>query len=123
MERAPLPPELRERKSIPVCILLTIITLGIYGLIRAYSLCKKIRLTRGEAPEVVGEFLCLVFVPFYSIYWAYTRGKRLYEGIASRGMPASDNSIVYLILAIFELNIVTYALMQNDLNTVADSMG
>lgn len=116
-----LPYELRERKNIALCIVLSFITFGIYQLFWIYSLCKKIRLLAGADTNIAGEYLLLIFIPFYNIYWGYTRGKQMHESMLRRGIAAGDSSIAYLVLNIFELNIVTYALIQNDLNKVADA--
>jgi len=34
----------------------------------------------------------------------------------SRGLPGSNNSLIYLLLCIFGLGIVTYAMIQNEIN-------
>ena len=47
-------------------------------------------------------------------------GKSLYEGKTKRGLHASDNSVLYLILGLFGLGIVNYCLMQNEINEVAN---
>lgn len=73
-----------KNKNIVVCILLSIITCGIYGL-----------------------------------YWNYKMGKELYEAKCKKGMNASDNSVLYLILAVLGLGIVNYCLIQSDLNDFA----
>ena len=47
-------------------------------------------------------------------------GKTLYDGKTKRGLHASDNSILYLILGFIGLGIVNYCLMQNEINEVAN---
>ena len=111
--------ELLAPKSIVACILLSIVTCGIYGLIWNYSIMKKIRLLNQDYTSPVGEFLCFIFVPFYALYWYYTRANRLSTGAASYGLMITSNGILYLILAIFGFSIVNICLMQNDLNTIA----
>ena len=56
----------------------------------------------------------------YSIYWNYKIGKRMYEAGKSAGINISDNSVLYLILSIFGLSIITYCLVQSDLNRLAN---
>lgn len=46
-------------------------------------------------------------------------GKKLAEAGQRYGVAISDNSILYLVLGIFGLGIVSYALIQNDLNKFA----
>lgn len=115
------PVELLENKNIATSIVLSIVTCGIYGIIWTYQICKKVKLLCENSADVTGEFLCLLFVPYYGVYWAYSRGKKLAEARNSRGLgTASDNSLVYLLLSLFGLSIVTYAMIQNELNQVAD---
>lgn len=52
-------------------------------------------------------------------YWLYKQGDNLDQIKASRGLPAGNSGILYLILAIVGLSIVSYALMQNELNQLA----
>ena len=111
--------ELRETKGIVVCILLSIVTCGIYGLIWQYSIIKKIKLLNNDTSGCAGEFVCCILVPFYAFYWYYTRAGKLSDGAARYGIRISNNGVLYLILAIFALSIVNICLMQNDLNTIA----
>lgn len=52
-------------------------------------------------------------------YWLYKQGDAIDQVKASRGLPSGNSGILYLILAIFGLGIVSYALMQNELNQLA----
>lgn len=73
-----------EQRNIALCIILSIITCGIY-----------------------------------MWYWLYKQGDNLDQIKASRGLPAGNSGILYLILAIVGLGIISYALMQNELNQLA----
>jgi hypothetical protein len=117
-----MPPELYETKNIGVCILLSFVTFGIYAFYWLYTFCKKIRLLNGEYPGAGGEIAMMIFVPFYSIYWIHTRSKKLYISARRLGIPIGDNSTANLLLTIFGLGMVAYALIQNDLNTVARAL-
>lgn len=114
--------EITETKNIAACIILSIVTFGIYNIVWMVSICKKIRALNDQSKKVGGEVVCFYLVPFYSFYWYYTRGKRLAEGAVNKGLNISDNSTMYLLLAIFQLSIVSVALMQNDLNTIATNV-
>ena len=54
-------------------------------------------------------------------YWMYKVGKNLETAQSKSGMVASDNSILYLILAIVGLSIVSFALMKDSINKIIDS--
>lgn len=45
----------------------------------------------------------------------------IYMAGSKRNVSVSDNSIVYLILSIFGLGIISYCLMQSDLNKFANA--
>ncbi len=115
-----LSPTLAERRSIAVCILLSFFTFGIYLIYWKYTLCKKVRAWCGEPENCGGEAACLVLVPFYSLYWMYTRGKKIWEASQARGFYAQDNSVVYLLLDLFGLGFVAYGLLQHEFNKIAD---
>ena len=61
----------------------------------------------------------LITCGIYGLYWNYKMGKELYEAKCKKGMNASDNSVLYLILAVLGLGIVNYCLIQSDLNDFA----
>ena len=65
----------------------------------------------------------LITCGIYGIYWNYKIGKEMYEVNQKAGIQTSDNSVIYLILSIFGLSIITYCLVQNDLNTIARRTG
>ncbi len=115
----PMPNEFREEKNIAVCIILAIVTCSIYMWFWMYSMVKKIRMLANDTSDMVGEYLLLMLVPYYNVYWVYTRGKKISEEAARRGIQIADNSVLYLILNLLGLSIVSYAMIQNDLNKLA----
>ena len=115
----PMPNEFREEKNIAVCIILAIVTCSIYMWFWMYNMIKKIRMLSNDTSDMIGEYLLLMLVPYYNIYWVYTRGKKISEEAARRGIQITDNSVLYLILNLLGLSIVSYAMMQNDLNKLA----
>lgn len=105
------------KRKIWLCILLSIVTLGIYQIRWMYLLVKNIKAIHKDTSSCVGEMLCLVFVPFYSYYWWVTRGKSVSKKFAEENNKVIGNEIVYLIFAILGLNIVSMSIMQNDFNS------
>jgi len=71
--------------------------------------------TSGGVVILLGIITCGI----YMWYWLYKQGDNLDQIKASRGLPAGNSGILYLILAIVGLSIVSYALMQNELNQLA----
>ena len=111
-------PRYFEKRNIVICILLSIITCGIYDVYWMYLLVKNTRSIQKNTGSCIGEMLCLIFVPFYSLYWWYTRGEKVRQGFAEHDYNATGSGVVYLVLAIFGLNIVSMAIMQSDFNSL-----
>ncbi len=109
-------------RSIVTCILLTIFTCGIYGIIWFISLTDDANAAAEETGTSGGTafLLTLITCGIYSIYWAYTMGKKMQTAGEKRGVSIADNSVLYLVLSIVGLGIVNYCLIQSDLNKFAD---
>ncbi len=107
-----------NKRKIGICVLLSIVTFGIYQIYWEYLLVKNTRAIQKDDSSCTGEMLCLVFVPFYSLFWWFTRGKIVKDKFAEHGYSAIGNEIAYLILSIFCLAIVSMAIMQNDFNSL-----
>ena len=108
------------KRSVGVSILLTIITCGIYGIYWFITLTNEANTASGHAQDGtsggVAFLLTLVTCGIYGYYWAYKMGEKVAEAKAIRNMPADNPNVLYLILSIFGLQIVVYALAQSELN-------
>lgn len=113
---------MRER-NIVTNILLSVFTCGIYAIVWFITLTDDAREASGDSSTSGGMALLLTIVTcgIYSIYWNYMMGKRLHQAKLDRGMNATDNSILYLILGIIGLGIVNYCLMQSELNDIVNN--
>ena len=112
-----------QKRDIAVCIILTIITCGIYGLVWFCNITNDVAYVSDEHDMNGGTSLLLTIVTcgIYSIYWNYMMGKKLYRAKLKTSERADDNSILYLILSIFGLGIISYCLIQNELNSYSDA--
>ena len=109
-------------RSIPIAIILSIVTFGIYGLYWLYCLASDVNTLTGEEESSGFKVLILSIITLglYELYWLYKVGERLSDFQTYQGeMVDSYRALVYLILGIFGLNIVARALIQNDLNKYA----
>ncbi|SFB39357.1 DUF4234 domain-containing protein [Clostridium frigidicarnis] len=105
-----------RKRNIFECIILSILTCGIYFLVWMVMLSNDLSRYDGEPEEGGLELVySIVTCGIYYIYWNYKMGKRLYRlnGINNR---ASDNSVVYLILSIFGFGIISQSIMQSEIN-------
>lgn len=110
-----------KERNIVTCIILSIVTCGIYGLYWFITLTDDASRANDD-PTFTGvkAFLFTILTcGIYSIYWNYKIGKEMYEANQKRGIQTSDNSVLYLVLGIFGFGIVTYCLVQNELNVIA----
>lgn len=103
-------------RNIAISIALSVITFGIYTIIWLVETVRNIHKLHGINKSTVGEVLLILFVPFYSWYWFYTRGKQMFEDSRKNGGNIPNNSVLYLVLAIFGLSLINLAVMQNCFN-------
>ncbi len=112
-----------QRRNIVTCIILSLVTCGIYGLIWFYQMTNDAALANDNR-ELDG-FKAIIFTiitcGIYSFYWNYKMGKEIYEAKTKRNLNANDNSILYLVLSLFGMAIVNYCLIQSDLNEISDN--
>ncbi len=111
-----------QKRSIPVCIILSIVTCGIYGIYWFITLTNQANIaSKSDATSGgISYLLTLVTCGIYGLYWAFKQGEKIDEAKTSRGIASGNSGILYLILFFFGLGIVAYALMQNELNKLAD---
>lgn len=106
-----------KKRNIVTCIILSLITCGIYAIYWAIMLAKEAVSVKDPADSGVLEIVLMLFLPFLGFFLAE---KKLTEGCAAKGIAHEDRSIIYLILGLLGLSIVNYCLMQNDLNGLAN---
>ncbi len=114
-----------KQKSIVTCIILSIVTCGIYGIIWFINIVDDLNTASGDVngqSGVVVFLLTLITCNIYGLYWAYKAGEKVSIIRQRNGLSSdSNNGILYLILNILGLSIVTYALVQTELNNVASN--
>lgn len=105
-----------KHRNIVSCILLTLITCGIYGIYWTIMLAKEAVSVKDPSDSAILEIVLMLFLPFVGLFLAE---KKFAEGCAAKGVPHSDNSVLYLILGLVGLGIVGFCMLQNDLNKLA----
>ncbi len=112
---------MKQEKNIVMNVILSIVTCGIFAIIWFVTLtddAKELSRDEGMQSGVLAVILTIVTCGIYGIYWAYKMGKMIEQAQKNYGLPAKDNSIMYLVLEVVGLGIVAYCLMQNDLNEI-----
>ncbi|NOZ01123.1 MAG: DUF4234 domain-containing protein [Deltaproteobacteria bacterium] len=110
-----------ETRPIPVTILLTLVTCGIYGLFWNYWINRELRdyLDKRDLNPGVELLLCILCFP-YLFYWFYKVSRLVQEAQEKAGVRPEDKSVLNIILAVFGLAIVSMAIIQSDLNEIWD---
>lgn len=113
-----------QRKNIVTCIILSIVTCGFYSLYWLYCLVSDINAISDD-PNAMSPVLVIIlsFVTcgLYFLYWVYKAGSLLDQKMIETGRTAESRPVLYVVLALFFLAIVTYVLMQDTINQLAES--
>ena len=107
---------MKQQRSVGMCIVLSIITCGIYGLYWVYCIHNDVQEVSGYPMGVDGGMVILLTIitcGIYGLYWNYKMGQILDE---ARGTPGGTQGTLYLVLGLIELDIISLALMQSELN-------
>lgn len=113
-------PTLAKREII-VAILLSIVTCGIYGIYWFIVMTDDANKVSGDNGTSGGMAVLFTILTcgIYGFYWYYKMGQKLYLAGKTYNKDINDNSVLYLILGFFGLSIVSYCLIQSDLNKFA----
>ncbi len=109
-----------KKQNIALAVFLSIITCGIYNIYWIYTLMKNVHELEHNEKSCVGELLCFMFVPFYSLYWWLKRGNIVNDEFKKIGRKATSSGVLLLILGIFGLSIVSEIIMQLDFNSLSE---
>lgn len=107
-----------KHRNIGLCIFFSIITCGIYGLYWMVSLTDESNECTGKGGTTGGMALLFSIITcgIYQIYWAYKMGDKLDQARAERNIPTGSQAVLYLVLSIFGLSLVAWALIQSEMN-------
>ena len=107
-----------KERNIAMCIILSIVTCGIYGLYWVVCLQDDTNALVGEykTSGVMVLILSIVTCGIYGLYWAFKMGEKIDRIKQSRGIPSSNSGVLYLILYLVTGGIVSDALMQYEIN-------
>lgn len=105
-------------RNIVVCILLSLITCGIYGIYWFIVMTDESNMVSDDQTTSGGMAFLFTIITcgIYFYYWNYKMGQKLHQAGQKYNKPIGDNSIVYLLLSIFGLGIINYCIIQSDLN-------
>ncbi|MBQ4526844.1 MAG: DUF4234 domain-containing protein [Clostridia bacterium] len=108
-----------QRREIATAVILSIVTCGIYGIYWMIKINDEVNYLVGDVQAPSGGMvflLSIVTCGIYSFIWAYKMGEKLDYIYTQKGWPPQSRGVIYLVLSLFGLGIVSYALMQDALN-------
>lgn len=109
-----------QKRSLPVWIILSIVTCGIGSLVWMAGMTKDVAMLKKDVNYRTGAtvvLLSLVTCGIYTLYWYYVTS----QDLKTVDPEKRDNSVVNLVLGIFGFGIVSIALMQNQINQITDA--
>ncbi|HCA04951.1 MAG TPA: hypothetical protein DEO32_03525, partial [Ruminococcaceae bacterium] len=112
-----------QKRNIAVCIILSLVTCGIYGIYWLICLNDETNQAANDPNATSGGIvflLTLVTCGIYGIYWCYKMGQQIDVAYKNRGLIPPDKSVLLLVMSLVFLSIVSYALIQDDLNKLSD---
>lgn len=107
-----------EKRNIGLAILFSILTCGIYSIFWFIKMTDESNMLSGQNETSGGMAFLLTIVTcgIYTLFWNYKMGKKMQLAQERAGVHATDNSVLYLILAIFGFQIISYCIIQSDIN-------
>lgn len=111
------------KKNIVTCIILTVITCGIYGIVWFINLTDDIGyLSEDEKLNGAKAFIyTIITCGIYGFFWAYNVGKGIEKAQEKRNLPATDNSAIFIILQLCGLGIITCCIAQDEINKMVEN--
>ena len=107
------------RRSIPVAIILSIVTCGFYGIYWFIKITDEMNALSGKQNPTSGVtalLLTLVTCGIYGFFWAYKMGEAVDVVKQRAGSPAGNSAILFLVLTVCGLGIINYCLIQDTIN-------
>jgi len=109
-----------ENRSVAVCVILSIVTCGIYSIYWLYKIAQGFYYaqTYEKVSTSPGVTILLFYLTcgIYGYYCYYKWGRASSEIAYRYGRDGSEKAVIYLLLAIFGFSIINDALIQSDFN-------
>lgn len=112
-----------QRRNIVVCILLCIVTCGLYNLYWVACMANDVNTVCDRQDDFSGGAVVLFSIitcGIYHLYWLYTAGDKMDAVRQQHGWRTQNSGLVYLLLGLFGFSVISWALLQNDLNAWSD---
>ena len=108
-------------RSVPMLVILSIVTCGIYYFYWIYKTTDEIKnfMEREDINPALELILSIVTCGLYTYYWYYKYGKIVYlEMTKKAGMDNSEDSTVLLVILNLFMYVISSAILQDKLNAI-----
>ncbi|MCR5833273.1 MAG: DUF4234 domain-containing protein [Selenomonadaceae bacterium] len=113
-----------KKRNVGLSIVLSLVTCGIYAIYWMYTITNDVHEVTGRQTTASGGMVILyglITCGIYFFYWMYKMGESLAEAKEKRGMHVDNNAcFLYMVLTLFMLALVSYALIQSSINDIID---
>ncbi len=110
-----------ENRNIVLCLILSVLTCGVYSIYWLYKLTSDIYALDGNTKDNPGTEIVLVILTcgLYGFYLWYKIGRSLSSIKAKQGyLAVTDITILFIILSVFNLDVVSLTIAQSELNNL-----
>lgn len=113
-----------ETRSIPMSIILSFVTCGIYELYWLYCLARDVNRLNAAQGKPTGSdagmvvLFSIITCGIYEIYFYWKAGKLLRQLQFKNAYYVEDNGLVMMLLSIFGLRIISKCILQSTLNDI-----
>lgn len=112
-----------EQRNIGVCILLSIITCGLYKYYWIYKMNEDLNAVSGRKNDTSGGMVVLFTIltcGVYQWYWIYKAGGKLYAAGQYQNKPIPNSGMMYVIFCfmLYVGTYISYSLIQSELNNL-----
>ena len=109
------------KRNISISLILCFVTFGIYYIYWLYKIDQELSEELGNDNMPVYDILLIIFtLGLYSYYLYYRNGKQINLLEDKYGLQINDNLILYVVLCIFQLDIIVLMMQQQQINTIID---
>ena len=113
-----------EKRSIPVAIILSIVTFGLYGLYWQMKLTDEtheLSQKKSTASGGMAVLYTIITLGIYFFYWIYKMTEEINRAKSAREMPFDDNApFFFLVLTLFGFGFIPFILLQSSINDILD---
>lgn len=105
-----------KKRSIVLCIILSLITCGLYGMYWDCCIADDMNAISGHEDDTPGWkviVFSIITCGIYWFYWLYKLGSRLDE---MAGNPSGSKGLIFLIVSLLGFSIIPICITQSEIN-------